>query len=95
MKAPQSPYDFQLTLRVMNSYSKAAGVKVDSLQIGALISRKPVVLTVRTKDNSNELEIISSPSQPPAEVEAIVRWVKKQNAQDFHIGLEFQSFVQL
>ena len=75
MKAPQSPYDFQLTLRVMNSYSKAAGVKVDSLQIGALISRKPVVLTVRTKDNSNELEIISSPSQPPAEVEAIVRWV--------------------
>jgi DNA-3-methyladenine glycosylase II len=71
----QSPYDFQLTLRVINSYSKPGGANVDSLQIGARIGGKPAVITVRTDSGSGELEITSSPSHSEAEVEAIVRWV--------------------
>ena len=71
----QKPYDFPLTLRVINSYSKTGRENVGVLQIGARIGGKPVILTVRAKTGSDELEITSSPAQAPAEVEAIARWV--------------------
>ncbi len=71
----QSPYDFQLTLRVMNNYSKNVAASVDALWIGARIAGRPVVITIRPADNRGELEITSSPAQPAAEVEGISRWV--------------------
>jgi DNA-3-methyladenine glycosylase II len=70
----QSPYDFQLTLRVINSYSKPGGENVESLQIGARIAGKPAVITVRITDGG-EFDISSYPVHPAAEVDAIVRWV--------------------
>jgi DNA-3-methyladenine glycosylase II len=70
----QSPYDFQLTLRVINSYSKPGGENVESLQFGARIGGKPVVISVRITPDG-ELVISSSPAHPAAEVDAIVRWV--------------------
>ena len=42
-----------------------------------------------------ELNFHSPDLRSTYRAEAIVRWVKKQDAQIFHIGLEFQSFVQL
>ena len=70
----QSPYDFPLTLRVINSYSKPGGENVESLQIGAHIGGKPAVITVRITDGG-EFDISSYPVHPAAEVDAIVRWV--------------------
>jgi len=62
----QSPYDFQLTLRVINSYSKTDGSNVDTLRIGARISGKSVVITVQPKNNRGELAVTSFPPQPLA-----------------------------
>lgn len=84
----QSPYDFQLTLRVINSYSKTDETNVDFLRIGARIAGKPVVITVQPKDSRGELVITSSPSQPPVEVEAIARWV-------VFADLDLQPFYEL
>jgi DNA-3-methyladenine glycosylase II len=70
----QSPYDFPLTLRVINSYSKPGGENVESLQIGARIGGKPAVITVRIKQGG-EFDISSYPVHPAAEVDAIVGWV--------------------
>ncbi len=70
----QSPYDFQLTLRVINSYSKPTREDIDSLKIGARLGGKPVVITVRITDGG-EFAISSYPASPAAEVDEIVRWV--------------------
>jgi DNA-3-methyladenine glycosylase II len=69
-----SPYDFPLTLRVINSYSKATEENVDALKMGARIGGKPVVITVRITD-SGEFDITSVPAHAPAEVDAIAGWV--------------------
>jgi DNA-3-methyladenine glycosylase II len=84
----QSPYDFQLTLRVINSYSKTDGSNVDTLRIGARISGKSVVITVQPKNNRGELAVTSFPPQPLAEVEAIARWV-------VFADLDLQPFYEL
>jgi len=70
----QSPYDFPLTLRVINSYSKPKEEIVDTLQIGARIGGKPAVITVRITGDG-EFDISSYPAHPAAEVNAIVGWV--------------------
>jgi DNA-3-methyladenine glycosylase II len=70
----QSPYDFLLTLRVINSYSKAGGESIDSLKVGARIGGKPVVITVRST-HGGVFDISSYPASPSAEVDAIARWV--------------------
>jgi DNA-3-methyladenine glycosylase II len=70
----QSPYDFPLTLRVINSYSKAGGEEVDSLKIGARIAGKPVVIIIKIT-NGGEIDISSDPAHPAADLEGIARWV--------------------
>jgi DNA-3-methyladenine glycosylase II len=70
----QSPYDFTLTLRVINSYSRTGGEEVDSLKIGARIGGSPVVITVKITEGG-EIDIFSDPAHPAAEIEEIARWV--------------------
>jgi DNA-3-methyladenine glycosylase II len=71
-----SPYDFPLTLRVINSYSRTGGADVESLRIGTRIAGKPVVITVRpAQSRPGELEITSFPPQPAEQVEAVAGWV--------------------
>jgi DNA-3-methyladenine glycosylase II len=68
------PYDFPLTLRVINSYSKPGGENSESLQIGARIDGRPAVIKVKIK-NDGQFDISSYPVHPAAEVDAIVGWV--------------------
>jgi DNA-3-methyladenine glycosylase II len=76
----QPPYDFQRTLYVINRFSvfgsPSSEPRPDRLQIGVRIHDQPVVVTIRSlPGRPEELDVTVSASLPPADLEALARWV--------------------
>ena len=72
----RSPYNFRLSLRVMNSFSHEPGRTADQMRFGARIGEKPVVMTICSKRaHARELDLSASAPVPEADLEALARWV--------------------
>ena len=69
------PYDFQLSLKAVNSFSRSPESEPQQLRIGARIEFQPVVLTIRAGQESPGCLLVSC-SDPRMEQQAaeIARW---------------------